>query len=521
MKKIISFFITITVLLMVNLSAQNVSIIPQPNKIEMNGEVTSLKTYSSIDYDSNNQEIKLLAEYLSNSLKETNNVKIEPISSKTVKKKPFIKLIIDEYLPNPESYKLNIERDEITILGKTGAGIFYGIQSLLQLLTVSETSNDTVIPIGIIADSPRFTWRGAHLDVCRHFFPVSFIKKYIDILAMYKLNTFHFHLTEDQGWRIELKKYPKLTQIGAWRREADGSTYGGFYTQDELREIVEYAKTKYITVVPEIEMPGHSVAALSAHPEFSCTGGPFEVINTWGVFDDIYCAGNDQVFEFLQDVLTEVMEIFPSRYIHIGGDEAPKKRWKECEKCQARIKKENLKDEHELQSYFIHRIEEFVNSKGRIIIGWDEILEGGLAPNAAVMSWRGIEGGIAAAKSKHFAVMSPVSHCYFDYYQAKSGEPKAIGGYISLEKVYSYEPVPKELTEEEAKFILGAQANLWTEYMLTTEQVEYMLLPRLCALSEVVWSAKEQKDFQKFNERMKHHYKLLSAKGINYRAPRE
>lgn len=520
MKKLTALFITSVVLLMNTLSAQNISIIPQPNRVEMEGEVVNLKNYSAIIYDDNSHEIKTLAEYLSNTLKQIYSVKLEHISSKMGNDKPAIKLLIDNSLLNPESYRITVKEDEISIQGKMGAGIFYGIQSLLQLLSVSG-NNEINIPIGLIEDSPRFTWRGVHLDVCRHFFPVSFIKKYIDILAMYKMNTFHLHLTEDQGWRIEIKKYPILTEIGAWRKEADGTTYGGYYTQDELKEIVEYANSKYITVIPEIEMPGHSVAALSAYPEFSCTGGPFEVVTTWGVFDDIYCAGNDKVFDFLQDILSEVIEIFPSKYIHIGGDEAPKKRWKECAKCQARIKKENLKDEHELQSYFIHRIEEYVNSKGRIIIGWDEILEGGLAPNAAVMSWQGIEGGIAAAKSKHFAVMSPVSHCYFDYYQAKSGEPKAIGGFISLEKVYSYEPIPDELNKDEAKYILGAQANLWTEYMLTTEQVEYMLLPRLCALSEVVWSLKEQKDYENFTERLKHHYKLLTDKGINFRAPRE
>ncbi|NOX19362.1 MAG: family 20 glycosylhydrolase, partial [Chlorobi bacterium] len=369
---------------------------------------------------------------------------------------------------------------------------------------------------------------GMHLDVGRHMFPVSFIKKYIDYLAMHKLNAFHWHLTEDQGWRIEIKKYPRLTEIGAWRKgtqigktaEIDSVRYGGFYTQDEAREIVDYAAKRFITVVPEIEMPGHSLAALASYPFLACASDSFEVGTKWGVYENIYCAGNDSVFTFLEDVLTEVMDLFPSKYIHIGGDEAPKTKWKECPKCQARIKNENLKDESELQSYFIARIEKFLNEHGRQIIGWDEILEGGLAPNADVMSWRGITGGIEAAKLKHNVVMTPGSHCYFDHYQsAPEGEPLAIGGFLPLEKVYSYEPIPEELNKDERKYIIGVQGNVWTEYIATPEQVEYMALPRMCALAEVAWSPVEKRDTKNFLERMNKHYERLDAMNVNYRCP--
>lgn len=431
-----------------------------------------------------------------------------------------IRLIIDPAIKDNEGYQLSILKDNISIKGKTGAGIFYGIQTLLQFFPV-EKSKTISIPCGLIEDYPRFKWRGVHLDVCRHFFPVEFVKKYIDILAFYKMNTFHWHLTEDQGWRIEIKKYPRLTQIGSMRKETmgDGKPHGGYYTQEQIRDVVEYAKSKYITVVPEIEMPGHALAALTSYPEFSCTGGPFEVETTWGVFDDIFCAGKESTFEFLENILSEVIDLFPGEFIHIGGDEAPKTRWEKCELCQSRMKSENLKDEHELQSYFIQRIEKFVNSKGRKIIGWDEILEGGLAPNAAVMSWRGTEGGIAAAKMNHYVVMSPGTHCYFDHYQGLSGEPKAFGGYTPLEKVYSYEPVPDQLTPEESRYIMGAQANLWTERIETTDHVEYMLLPRLCALSEVVWTPANKKNLNDFLERLSTHYEILSAKSYNFRVP--
>lgn len=424
------------------------------------------------------------------------------------------------------AYRLKITDNEIKISAGDNAGIFYGFQSLLQLV---HHAKDNKIPQLLIKDFPRFDWRGMHLDVCRHFFPVSFVKKYIDLLARHKMNVFHWHLTDDQGWRIEIKKYPKLTEVGAWRNgsmvgpytdhRVDSVRYGGFYTQEEIREVVKYAAERHITVVPEIEMPGHALAALAAYPELSCTGGPFEVEKTWGVFDDVFCAGNEKTFAFMQDVMDEVCDLFPGKYIHVGGDECPKTRWEKCVKCQQRIHDEKLKNEHELQSYFIQRVEKYLNQKGKLIIGWDEILEGGLAPNAAVMSWRGNEGGTAAAQQKHKAVMSPGSHCYFDHYQGDPRfEPLAFGGYTPIQKVYAYEPVPKELGAEEAQYIMGAQANVWTEYILSTDHVEYMALPRMCALAEVLWTPTQLRNEKDFMQRLGKHFTYLDRLGVNYSA---
>ena len=425
-----------------------------------------------------------------------------------------------------EVYKLMVTTQSVTIKAEYNQGIFYGIQTFLQLIP-SENKAEIKIPCIEIKDHPKFKWRGMHLDVGRHFFSTAFIKKYIDYIAMYKMNTFHWHLTEDQGWRIEIKKYPKLTEVGAWRngsmvghydeQKFDSIHYGGYYTQEEIKEVVAYAAARHVTIVPEIEMPGHSLAALAAYPELSCTGGPFEVGKKWGVFDDVYCL-KEETFTFLENVLSEVMALFPSEYIHIGGDECPKTRWKNCAHCQKLMKEKDIKDEHELQSYFIQRIEKFVNSKGRKIIGWDEILEGGLAPNAAVMSWRGTEGGIAAAKQKHYVVMTPGSHCYFDHYQGKpENEPLAIGGFTSLEKVYNFNPMPKELDLEEQKYILGAQANVWTEYILTPEQVEYMIMPRMSALAEVLWGTANPENFIDFKTRLQAQETWLKNNNINYR----
>ncbi|MFY0254874.1 family 20 glycosylhydrolase [Chitinophaga sp. 30R24] len=427
---------------------------------------------------------------------------------------------------NTEGYTLNTAHDKVTINGNSGSGTFYGVQTLIQLLPV-EKANALYIPGVNITDAPRFSYRGLHLDVGRHFFPVEFIKKYIDLLALHKMNTFHWHLTEDQGWRIEIKKYPRLQEIASKRKETmagrysdnkyDGKPYGGYYTQDQVKEVVQYAADHFVTVIPEIEMPGHSLAALAAYPNLGCTGGPYETGTHWGVYDDVYCAGNDSVFVFLQDVLDEVMTLFPSKYIHIGGDESPKVRWVKCPKCQARMKHEGLKDEHALQSYFIQRIEQYVNNKGKQIIGWDEILEGGLAPNAAVMSWRGMEGGIAAAKQKHAVVMTPGDYCYFDHYQSRStNEPLAIGGYLPVSQVYAFEPVPTELSKEEATYIKGAQANVWTEYINNTDYLEYMVYPRAAALAEVLWSPKEKRNYDDFMERLRLHVKRLDLKKVNY-----
>ncbi len=425
----------------------------------------------------------------------------------------------------PEWYQMGIDNQCITIRAYEAKGLFYGVQTLLQLIPNAATKAHQ-LNCCRITDEPKFSWRGMHLDVARHMYPVAFIKRYIDFLAMYKMNTFHWHLTDDQGWRIEIKRYPLLTQVGANRKRTmkghyndqqyDDVPYGGFYTQDEVKEVVAYAASRHITVVPEIEMPGHAMAALAAYPELACTAGPFEVAQKWGVFEDVFCP-KEETFAFLEGVLTEVMELFPSPYIHIGGDECPKERWRSCAYCQALMQREGLKDEHELQSYFIRRIEKFVNSKKRKIIGWDEILEGGLAPNAAVMSWRGTEGGIAAAKSGHYAVMSPGSHCYFDHYQGNpSYEPLAIGGYTTLEKVYSYNPIPAELNATEANFILGAQANVWTEYIPDAAKVEYMAMPRMAALAEVVWGTAQPADYKGFLKRMFIHLGLLDKLGVNY-----
>ncbi|BAX79972.1 family 20 glycosylhydrolase [Labilibaculum antarcticum] len=433
------------------------------------------------------------------------------------------------------SYQLEITPEKILVKSNNSVGLYYGFQTIRQLLPVVVESNekcnniDWTVPCATINDAPELSYRGLHLDVGRHFYPVDFIKKYIDLLALHKMNVFHWHLTEDQGWRIEIKKYPKLAEIAAFRDETligdggtsnpkyDGKRYGGFYTQEQAREIVKYAADRFITVIPEIELPGHAQAALAAYPEFGCVGGSYEVAKRWGVSKEVYCAGNEKSFEFLEDVLLEVMDIFPSKYIHIGGDECPKDRWNECPKCKNRMYEENFKDAHELQSYFIGRIEKFLNKHGRNIIGWDEILEGGLAPNATVMSWRGIKGGIEAAKQKHNVIMTPNSHFYLDHYQNNpEKEPLAIGGFLTLQKVYSYNPFSEELTKDEMKYIIGVQGNLWTEYMPTSDHVEYMAYPRACAISEVGWLPFEKRNFEKFSIRMKRHFKRLDLLGVNY-----
>lgn len=517
--KILTLLLLISV---ISLAQQNLNLIPKPQNIEYHSGSFVMNSKTVIQADKNSFEAK----YLQQIIKQQLGLNLEiTTSSKSKFKIVFLTKIIEEKKTFKEWYNLSISKNEVVINATEAHGIFYGIQTLIQLLPL-EKSLEIKIPCLSITDEPKFLWRGMHLDVCRHFFPKDFIKKYIDYLAMYKINTFHWHLTDDQGWRIEIKKYPKLTEVGAWRNGSmighytdqtfDDIRYGGFYTQEEIKEIVAYAKERHITIIPEIEMPGHALAALASYPEFSCTGGPFDVGKTWGVLEDVFCP-KAETFTFLENILTEVMALFPSEYIHIGGDESPKVRWKACPHCQKRIKDENLKDEHELQSYFIQRIEKFVNSKGRKIIGWDEILEGGLAPNAAVMSWRGTEGGIAAAKQKHFVVMSPGSHCYFDHYQGEpKNEPIAFGGYTNVEKVYSFNPIPKELSEEQSKYILGAQANLWTEYINTPGHVEYMLFPRIAALSEVVWGTSNPKEYKEFEKRLISHFEIYDKKGINY-----
>jgi hexosaminidase len=448
-------------------------------------------------------------------------------SSATIVLRSFVS---KEMLPEGY-YHMVVNENGVDIFSTTASGLFYGVQSLMQL--IQQEQNRWKIPTATITDFPRFAWRGLHLEVCRHFFPVEFVKRYIDLMAQYKFNTFHWHLTEDQGWRIEIKKYPKLATTAAYRKETlighysdqphqfDGQRYGGYYTQEEIKEVVDYAAKRFVTIVPEIEMPGHALAALSAYPHLGCTGGPYEAATLWGVFDDVFCAGKESTFEFMEDVLDEVITLFPGEYIHVGGDECPKTRWEKCAHCQKRIKDEGLHDEHELQSYFITRMEKYLNSKGKKLIGWDEILEGGLAPNAAVMSWRGEEGGIAAAQAGHNVVMSPGFALYFDHYQGEpKDEPVAFGGNTPLKKVYEYDPAPSSLSQEEMSYILGAQANLWTEYIKTTQQAEYMAYPRALALAEVVWSPKENRDWNNFVQRLPHQFMLLDRKNVNYRKPK-
>ncbi len=460
-------------------------------------------------------------------------------SLKTVEQKPAgksISLTLDKEYSSlgPEGYRLNIAADAINISAFDAAGLFYGIQTLRQLLPPDIFASSPApkikwsVPCADITDKPAFKWRGLHLDVCRHFFPKEFIKKYIDLLALHKMNIFHWHLTEDQGWRIEIKKYPLLTEVGAWRDETligsagvkpwsfDGKRCDGFYTQQDIREIVAYAKGRHITVVPEIEMPGHCQAALAAYPQFGNTGEKIPVMTYWGVSENVFNV-EDRTFEFLQDVLTEVMELFDSPFIHIGGDEVPKTQWQKSPDAQAKIKELGLKDEGELQSWFIRRIDKFLAGKGRRLLGWDEILEGGLAPGATVMSWRGQAGGIAAAKAGHDVVMAPGSHLYFDHYQADpKGEPLAIGGFTPLEKVYSFNPVPAELDESQAKHILGAQGQVWTEYIRTEKQVEYMAYPRAIALAEVLWTDADRKNYDDFLGRLSGHLRRLDLLDVSY-----
>ncbi|WP_242131395.1 beta-N-acetylhexosaminidase [Aestuariivivens marinum] len=526
---------------------QDYQIIPKPASLEVaNGQfLVDVNTKISADNALQNE-----ANYLAEMLSLASGIDISTGETGT------IQLKIDDTIESEEGYSLSVSYNQIIVSGKTAKGVFYGIQTLRQLIPVtteSAKSDELTIPAVIIKDRPRYQYRGMHLDVARHFFPVDFIKKYIDLIALHKMNTFHWHLTEDQGWRIEIKKYPKLTEIGGYRNgtivghhpgtENDQKRYGGFYTQEEIKDIVAYAAQRHVTVIPEIELPGHSSAAIAAYPSLSCfpeeptivtnnmmsekgkqiiaEGTPKIVQETWGVFDDVYCAGKDETFAFLQDVLDEVIPLFPSEYIHIGGDECPKANWKRCSNCQKRIKDEGLHDEHELQSYFITRIEKYLNSKGKNIIGWDEILEGGLAPNATVMSWRGTKGGIEAAKQKHDVIMTPGHSCYFDHYQVhdkeeKEKEPLAIGGNTTVADVYAYEPTPEELSEEDSKYILGAQGNVWTEYMETTDYVEYMILPRMTALSEVVWSPQNSRNWEDFESRLQHFSNRYDAMGLNY-----
>lgn len=509
----------------------NYEVVPMPLEINTTQQASFLlKSGVTVYYPAGNEKMQRNAESLASYVKAQTGIELQVQAGEGGKGGIVLQLGLAN--DNPEAYQLKVDASQVVISSPSEAGVFYGIQTLRKAVDVAEGSN-VELPAVEIKDQPRFGYRGMMLDVGRHFFSMDEIKTYIDMMALHNINRFHWHLSEDQGWRIEIKKYPKLTEIGSMRKETvighnsgkyDGKPYGGFYTQEQAKEIVAYAAERYITVIPEIDLPGHMQAALAAYPELGCTGGPYEVWTQWGVSDNVLCAGNDQTIQFIKDVLAEIVEIFPSEYIHVGGDECPKVKWSTCPKCQARIKALGLKSdnkhtkEERLQSYVIHEAEEFLNSKGRKMIGWDETLEGGLAPNATVMSWRGEAGGIEAAKQHHDVVMTPNTYLYFDYYQSKDTEtePMAIGGYLPMERVYSYEPMPKSLSPEEQKYIVGVQANLWTEYIPDFKQVQYMVLPRMAALSESQWCAPEKKNYEAFLQRVSRLVNIYAKNGWNY-----
>lgn len=509
----------------------NYEVIPMPQSITLSNSDNQFVLHSGtlISYTSGNEDMarnaQFLQTYLADQLGYT--LRIEPgIASEG------IVLKLNEGQAS-EGYTITVDADRVLVEATSPAGIFYGIQTIRKAVPV-EMGAVVGFPAGVITDAPRFAYRGAHLDVCRHFFSVDSVKTYIDMLVLHNMNKFHWHLTEDQGWRMEIKQFPKLTEIGSVRNGTmirkdwnsnDSIQYGGFYTQDECREIVKYAADRYITVIPEIDMPGHMVAAVTAYPELGCTGGPYEVRTIWGVSEELLCAGNEKVYDFVDKVLDEVMDVFPSKDIHIGGDECPKTEWEKCPKCQSKIKALGLKKddrftaEQKLQAYFTKHVDEYLTKHGRNAIGWDEILEGGVSENATVMSWRGESGGIEAARLKHRVIMTPNTYCYFDYYQSKDrdNEPFAIGGFLPIKHVYDYEPLPANLTPEEQSYIWGVQCNVWTEYISTFSQVQYMMLPRGAALSEVQWSLPEAKDYEKFrNERLPRLIKIYELYGYNY-----
>ncbi len=515
--------------------SQQVSIVPKPQEITVtDGQFFRLSTATTV---SSGKGTEKSAKFLKDYLAKIYNIVLD---NKRSAKSAIILKIESNKNAIPGSYSLTSTTSGITVIGVDAEGVFYGVQSIIQILP-ADFNGEVSVPVVKISDAPRFQYRGLMLDCGRHFMPVDFVKKYIDLIALHKMNTFHWHLTEDQGWRIEIKKYPKLTEVGAWRNGSiighhpgkgnDETKSGGFYTQEEVKDIVKYAADRYITVIPEIEMPGHSSAAIAAYPELSCFPdqptqvlpgvtwyGPRdgkEVQQSWGVYPDIFVP-SENTFKFLEDVLSEIIPLFPSKYVHIGGDEAPKDYWKKSEFCQKLIKEKGLKDEEGLQSYFIHRIEKYLNSKGKQIIGWDEILEGGLAPNATVMSWRGEEGGISAAKQKHNVIMTPGKYVYLDHAQRKNEDSVTIGGYLPVQQVYGYEPVPKELSADEQKYVLGAQGNVWTEYMTVPAKVEYMVFPRLAALSEVLWTQPANKNYTDFTKRLDEELKRYRKWDVNY-----
>ena len=507
-------------------------IIPKPLDVNCKGDASFLlKDGVAVIYPENNQKMQDNAEFLVDYVEKQTGVKLTSHAGMPVD--GAICLTLDLSDDNAEAYKLIVNDKRVCISGASEAGVFYGIQTLRKSLPVAQDINVNLSAVEIY-DKPRFAYRGAMLDVARHFYTVDEVKTFIDMLALHNINRFHWHLTDDQGWRIEIKKYPKLMSVASERKETvvgrwysgiyDGKPYGGYYTQDELRDVIDYAAKRHITIIPEVDLPGHMQAALTAYPELGCTGGPYEVRTIWGVSQDVLCVGNDFTLQFVKDVLSEVADIFPSEYIHIGGDECPKVRWEKCPKCQERIKSLGLKSdakhtkEQRLQSYMIQEAAKYLKEKGKRIIGWTEILEGGLVPDATLMSWIGESGGIEAAHQHHDVIMTPNTYLYFDYYQSKKveDEPLAIGGYLPIEKTYNYEPMPKELTEEEQQYIKGVQANLWTEYIPVFSQVQYMVLPRLGAAAEVQWTDPSKKDYKDFLRRVPHLVAVYDCYGWNY-----
>lgn len=504
----------------------NYNVVPLPKSVVMaKGLPFNLTNATTIVYEGTNPEMKRNARFLSEYIQQASGIKTA-VLDKRDKKAAAIVLTIDPKVAGAEAYRLSVNNKQVTIAASTPAGVFYGIQTLRKSLPVQTNGADVTLPAVTVADAPRFGYRGMMLDCARHFFPLSFVKKFIDILAMHNMNVFHWHLTEDQGWRLEIKSHPELTAKSSMRSGTvighnatvdDSIPHGGFYTQQEAREIVEYARQRHITVIPEIDMPGHMLAALAAYPELGCTGGPYEVGHRWGVYKDVLCLGKESTYKFVQDVIDEVVEIFPAKYFHIGGDESPTVMWEKCPKCLQKAKDENTDIKH-LQQYFTNRVEKYLNGKGKSIIGWDEILEGKINQSATIMSWRGVEPGLKAAKQGHDVIMTPSSHVYFDHYQAKDTkhEPDAIGGCSPVDKVYSYEPLPDTLSAEAKNRIKGVQANLWTEYIPFTTQAEYMVLPRMAALAEVQWTPVAKKNFDDFSKRALRLSDLYDRYGYQY-----
>ena len=522
MRKLTVSFFMLALLCMTSAFAQTAdyNVVPRPQTITLAKAGTFLLDATKlVIYPAGNTDMERNAKFLAEYIKEMTQINVATAVQDKKNKKGNISLAINPKITHEEGYTITVDKNGVTIAGATAAAVFRGIQTLRKSLPIVKDETSVSLPFVAIADEPRFAYRGMHLDCARHFFPLQVVKDYIDMIALHGMNKFHWHITEDQGWRIEIKKWPRLTTVGAWRSGTvigrnspidDGIRHGGFYTQDECREIVRYAADRYITVIPEIDMPGHMLGALAAYPELGCTGGPYEVEHHWGVFADILCAGKEKTFQFVQDVLDEVIDIFPSEYIHIGGDESPRSRWKACPLCQKRIQEEGIKEgngqskEDRLQGYFTKRVEKYLTSKGKRIIGWDELLGCDVEKSATIMSWRGADPGAESAKQGHDVIMTPNAYLYFDYYQTKDtwNEPLGIGGFVPVEKVYEFEPVAKDLTPEQAKHILGVQANLWGEYIAYPSHIQYMVLPRMAALAEVQWMQPENKNFDEFKERV-------------------